>query len=210
MAEGRPIASGGKDRKVSKKKALAPARAGISGGVKARGGVSALLKRQAELLAEQRVAGLQINLNSMALVSNIHRASAALRDHFERALLTPVDLHWSAFVTLWCLWIYGEMETRHLAAEAGVAKSTLSGILNGLEARKLVRRRTNAQERRLIIVNLTPAGGALLGSLFPRFNAEETRVVSRLETKEMRQATEALRAILATIDEIDGPASAGA
>src|SRR5690349_5031419 len=85
-------------------------------------------KPLAEVLGERRVAGLRVNLDSMALVSNIHRASAMIRDHFERCVLTEADLHWSAFVTLWCLWIYGELETRKLAVEAGVAKSTLSEI----------------------------------------------------------------------------------
>ena len=115
-------------------------------------------KPLAEVLGEKRVAGLRINLDSMALVSNIHRASGFIRDHFERAVLKEADLHWSAFVTLWCLWIYGELETRRLAAEAGVAKSTLSSILNMLEGRKLVRRRANELERRLVIVNLTATG----------------------------------------------------
>ena len=163
-------------------------------------------KPLAEVLGEQRVAGLRINLESMALVSNMHRASATIRDHFERSVLTEAELHWSAFVTLWCLWIYGELETRRLAAEAGVAKSTLSGILNTLEARKLVRRRVNEAERRLVIVNLTAAGAALISTLFPRFNAEETRIVARLSHAEMRAATEAIRTILATIAEIDEPA----
>jgi len=163
-------------------------------------------KPLAEVLGEQRVAGLRINLESMALVSNIHRASATIRDHFERSVLTEAKLHWSAFVTLWCLWIYGELETRRLAVEAGVAKSTLSGILNTLEARKLVRRRVNEAERRLVIVNLTAAGAALISTLFPRFNAEETRIVARLNHAEMRAATDAIRTILATIAEIDEPA----
>jgi DNA-binding MarR family transcriptional regulator len=162
-------------------------------------------KPLAEVLGEKRVAGLRVNLESMALVSNIHRASALIREHFERCVLTEADLHWSAFVTLWCLWIYGELETRKLAVEAGVAKSTLSGILNTLEARKLVRRRTNEAERRLVIVNLTAAGDALITSLFPRFNAEETRIVGGLTGKQMQSATDVLRDILATIDEIDGP-----
>lgn len=163
------------------------------------------VKPLAELLGEKRVAGLRINLESMALVSNIHRASATIRDHFERTVLTEADLHWSAFVTLWCLWIYGELETRRLAHEAGVAKSTLSGILNTLEARKLVKRRTNEAERRLVIVNLTASGAALIGGLFPKFNAEETRVVSRLTPKQMKATTDAIRVILATINEIDPP-----
>jgi DNA-binding MarR family transcriptional regulator len=162
-------------------------------------------KPLAEVLGERRVASLGVNLDSMALVSNIHRASAAIRDHFERCVLTEADLHWSAFTTLWCLWIYGELETRKLAIEAGVAKSTLSGILNALEARKLVKRRTNEAERRLVIVNLTSAGDTLITSLFPRFNAEETRIVGGLSGKQMLSATDVLRAILATIEKIDGP-----
>jgi DNA-binding MarR family transcriptional regulator len=162
-------------------------------------------KPLAEVLGEKRVAGLRINLDSMALVSNIHRASGFIRDHFERTVLEEAGLHWSAFVTLWCLWIYGELETRRLAAEAGVAKSTLSSILNMLEDRKLVRRRANELERRLVIVNLTAPGAELISSIFPKFNAEETRIVSRLSAKQMQAATDAIRLILATINDLDGP-----
>ena len=163
-------------------------------------------KPLAELLGERRVAGLGINLDSMALVSNIHRASGFIRQHFERSVLQEPDLHWSAFVVLWCLWIFGELETRRLAIEAGVAKSTLSSILNMLEGRKLVQRRTNERERRLVIVNLTAAGTALISRLFPKFNAEETRIVAKLTAKQMESATDAIRIILATIGEMDGPA----
>jgi DNA-binding MarR family transcriptional regulator len=157
-----------------------------------------------EILGERRVAGLRINLDSMALVSNIHRASMFIRDHFERTVLEEAELHWSAFVTLWCLWIYGELETRRLAIEAGIAKSTLSSILNMLEGRKLVRRRTNELERRLVIVNLTAQGAELIASIFPKFNAEETRIVERLSPRQMQAATDAIRIILATITDLDG------
>jgi DNA-binding MarR family transcriptional regulator len=160
-------------------------------------------KPLAELLGEQRVAGLRINLQSMALISNIHRASGLIRQHFERTVLDEAGLHWSAFVTLWCLWIYGELETRRLAIETGVAKSTLSSILNMLEERKLIRRRANEEERRLVIVNLTAAGAELISALFPKFNAEETRIAARLSSKQMSAATDAIRVILATIAELD-------
>ena len=153
-------------------------------------------KPLAEILGEQKVAGLRINLQSMALISNIHRASGLIRQHFERTVLEEAGLHWSAFVTLWCLWIYGELETRRLAAETGVAKSTLSSILNMLEGRKLIRRRANEEERRLVIVNLTAAGAELIKS-------EETRIAARLTPKQMSAATDAIRTILATIAELD-------
>lgn len=157
-----------------------------------------------EVLGEKKVAGLRINLDSMALVSNIHRASMFIRDHFERTVLEEAELHWSAFVTLWCLWIYGELETRRLAVEAGIAKSTLSSILNMLEGRKLVRRRTNELERRLVIVNLTAQGAELIAGIFPKFNAEETRIVAGLSARQMQATTDAIRTILATINELDG------
>lgn len=160
-------------------------------------------KPLAEILGEQKVAGLRINLQSMALISNIHRASGLIRQHFERTVLEEAGLHWSAFVTLWCLWIYGELETRRLAVETGVAKSTLSSILNMLEDRKLIRRRANEAERRLVIVNLTAAGAELISALFPKFNAEETRIAARLTPKQMTAATDAIRTILATIAELD-------
>jgi DNA-binding MarR family transcriptional regulator len=160
-------------------------------------------KPLAEILGEQKVAGLRINLQSMALISNIHRASGLIRQHFERTVLEEAGLHWSAFVTLWCLWIYGDLETRRLAAETGVAKSTLSSILNMLEDRKLIRRRANEAERRLVIVNLTAAGAELISALFPKFNSEETRIAARLTTKQMSAATDAIRTILATIAELD-------
>jgi DNA-binding MarR family transcriptional regulator len=160
-------------------------------------------KPLAEILGEQKVAGLRINLQSMALISNIHRASGLIRQHFERTVLEEAGLHWSAFVTLWCLWIYGELETRRLAVETGVAKSTLSSILNMLEDRKLIRRRANEEERRLVIVNLTAAGAELISALFPKFNSEETRIAARLTPKQMTAATDAIRTVLATIAELD-------
>jgi DNA-binding MarR family transcriptional regulator len=160
-------------------------------------------KPLAEILGEQRVAGLRINLQSMALISNIHRASGLIRQHFEQTVLEEAGLHWSAFVTLWCLWIYGELETRKLAEETGVAKSTLSSILNMLEERKLVRRRANEEERRLVIVNLTATGAELISALFPKFNAEETRIAARLTPKQMTATTDAIRVVLATIADLD-------
>ncbi len=110
-------------------------------------------------------------------------------------MLEEADLHWSAFVTLWCLWIYGELETRRLAAEAGVSQE--HALLDSqlcCEGRKLVRRRTNELERRLVIVNLTASGAELISALFPKFNAEETRIVatavspSRFRRRPMRSA----------------------
>ena len=139
----------------------------------------------------------------MALVSGLHRACGSIRQHLERALLDEADLHWSAFATLWCLWLDGELETRHLADKTGVAKSTLSGILNILEKRKLVRRRVNEAERRLVLVDLTEEGAERLRALVPKCSSEDARITSGLTTDQLRAATLAMRVILATIRQLD-------
>jgi len=112
------------------------------------------------------------------LISDVERLLRSVRDHFERVILAEPDLHWSAFLTLHCLWTHGSLETRRLATKVGIAKSTLSGILNDLEKRELLRRRADADDCRLVLVNLTAVGKKLMRRLMQDFNAEETRMVS--------------------------------
>ena len=71
----------------------------------------------------------------MAAVSNIYRAANVIRNHMERQVLADEDLSWAAFTVLFVLWIWGDQQTRHLAAEAGVTKGTLTGVLKTLEKR---------------------------------------------------------------------------
>ena len=71
----------------------------------------------------------------MAAVSNIYRAANAIRNHMEQKVLADEDLSWAAFTVLFVLWIWGDQQTRHLAAEAGVTKGTLTGVLKTLEKR---------------------------------------------------------------------------
>jgi MarR family transcriptional regulator, organic hydroperoxide resistance regulator len=63
------------------------------------------------------------------------RAANAIRHHMEQQVLAEEDLSWAAFTVLFVLWIWGDQQTRHLAAEAGVTKGTLTGVLKTLEKR---------------------------------------------------------------------------
>jgi DNA-binding MarR family transcriptional regulator len=137
------------------------------------------------------------------LVSAIHRAAGLLCRHIERTVLAQAGLRWSAFVTLRSLWEQGELETRRLARVAGVAESTLSHILNQLEQRKLLRRTSRASDRRLVVVDLAPAGAELVSSLLPRYRAEEARAMSRLPSDKVRAFSDALGLILSTMAKSD-------
>jgi DNA-binding MarR family transcriptional regulator len=157
-------------------------------------------KSMAELLAERHVAGMSLDLEAMATVSNIHRVATRIRNHFEQGVLRERELTWTSFVTLWVLWIWGETQTRYLAEEVGITRSTLSGVLNTLERRRLVARRPHETEGRLVLVSNTDKGEALMAELFPRFNAEESFVVSTLSEDARRRLASALRSIAHHLD----------
>lgn len=115
-----------------------------------------------------------------------------------RAVLHPHDLPWTAFVVLWVTWIWEEAETRVIAEEGGFSKATLSGVLNALEGRDLVRRGRSDEDGRLVLVSLTPEGRRLMKRLFPKFNEQERTVVSEIPTADRAVTAEALRVMYLT------------
>ena len=137
----------------------------------------------------------------MAAVSNIYRAANAIRNQMERDVLAEADLSWAAFTVLFVLWIWGDQQTRHLAAEAGVTKGTLTGVLKTLEKRGLARRYGHEEDGRLVVVSLQPPGRDLIEQLFPAFNAGEARVSASLTEDEKEQLAYLLRKIIRSVEE---------
>jgi MarR family transcriptional regulator, organic hydroperoxide resistance regulator len=152
-----------------------------------------------------RLAGQSLDFNAMSAVSNIYRAGAAVRNHMEREVLSAYDLSWVAFTVLWVLWIWGDQETGHVAAEAGVTKGTLTGVVKTLSSRRLVRRIPHRDDRRRVSIGLTRAGVALIEEIFPVFNAHETLAVGALSASEQRDLARLLRRVLGHISDVDQP-----
>ena len=90
---------------------------------------------ETEKAVETRLADMALDFEAMAVVSNLFRAANAVRNHLERTVLQPHNLTWTAFVVLWVVWIWEEVETRVIAEEGGFSKATLSGVLTTLEGR---------------------------------------------------------------------------
>jgi MarR family transcriptional regulator, organic hydroperoxide resistance regulator len=157
-----------------------------------------LVRQEREVRA--RLGGLPIDPHALAAVSNVFRVANAVRLHMERQVLGADGISWTGFVVLWVLWVWGEQEARHLAAECGVSKATLTGVLGTLEGRGLVARRRHAEDGRLVIVKLTPTGRRVIRRLFPRFYEHEALVVSRLGTDEQDQLAHLLREVLRAVE----------
>lgn len=144
----------------------------------------------------ERLEGMPINLAAMTAVSNIYRAANAVRNHLEREVLAEHGLTWTGWVVLWVVWIWGDIETRHVAQEAGISKGTLTGVQKTLLSKGLVHRVVPPGDARRVVLSLTDKGQALMTSVFPEFNAEETRVTAGLDDAALRQLATSLRSVV--------------
>lgn len=157
---------------------------------------------ETESAVAERLDGMSVDVESMAAVQNIYRAANTIRNHLEQTVLAPHDLTWTGWVVLWVVWIWGDIETRHVAEEAGISKGTLTGVVGTLEKRGLLLRRTHPDDARRVLVALTPKGRKLMNTLFPIFNAAEARVTASLSTSDKTQLATSLRAVVAEVDEL--------
>lgn len=154
----------------------------------------------AERRVLERLGHLPLDFRAMWAVSNLFRASAAIRRHMESKVLADDRLSWTSFVAMWVLWVWGEMESRDLASAVGISRPTSTGVVTTLERRGYVRRRKNAEDGRMVRVSLTDRGRRKIEELFPRFNAEETVVTSHLSTEQQDAMAKMLRSMLRTAE----------
>jgi DNA-binding MarR family transcriptional regulator len=154
----------------------------------------------AERKVLERLGHLPLDFRAMWAVSNLFRTSAAIRRHMEAKVLADDRLSWTSFVALWVLWVWGEMESRDLAAAVGISRPTSTGVVTTLERRGFVRRRKSAEDGRMVRVSLTQRGRKKIEALFPRFNAEESAVTSDLTPDEQDSMAGMLRSMLKTAE----------
>lgn len=100
---------------------------------------------------------------------------------------------------LWCLSRAEDRETGLMPAEIAdnleVTRTTVTGILNALEAEGLVTRERSSQDRRRVHVRLTDTARRAIAVAWPRQSRTISRIMGELSDREKRQLT----AILAKI-----------
>ena len=154
-----------------------------------------------EQAVADRLQGMEIDLSAMAVVSNVYRAANAVRNHLERTVLAPHGLTWTGWVVLWVIWIWGEIESRHVAAEAGVSKGTLTGVQKTLMAKGLVERTVHPDDARRVLLSLSGEGERLMAELFPEFNAVEAWVTTDLGDRSKLTLARSLRTIVKRVEQ---------
>lgn len=172
------------------------------------GVVAGLLPQEQAIL--QRLGDLPgLNFRAMWAVSNLFRASTAVRRRMEASVLAPDRLSWTSFAALWVLWIWDSMEVRELASAVGVTRSTTTGVVATLKRRGMVRSKRGTHDGRSVIVALTPRGRKLIQRLFPSFNAEEVAVTTGLSPQEQDVLAQLLRSVLHRAEAANSPGDSG-
>jgi MarR family transcriptional regulator, organic hydroperoxide resistance regulator len=155
---------------------------------------------ETERAMSTHVRELPLDYPASAAVSSLYRAANAVRLHLTNSVLREHGLSWTGFVVLWVVWIWDGLETRRAADSAAISKATLTGVVKTLEARGLIARRVSDTDRRLVNLELTPSGVALMKELYPAFNAAEAEVVAGLSPRSLAQLTNSLRSIVTNLE----------
>ncbi len=163
---------------------------------------------QARRIVGARLAGPPLDHDAAATVGTLYRAAGVVRNHFERTVLFGHDLTWTGWVVLSVVWVWDDIETRHAASEAGISKSTLTGVVSTLAGRGLILRRPHPGDARRVLLSLTPPAQALMTDLLPKVNAQEAGVLGQLTAAEREVLSGALRKVvlhLEVSEPHDGP-----
>ncbi|MGE0071982.1 MAG: MarR family winged helix-turn-helix transcriptional regulator [Thiomonas sp.] len=115
------------------------------------------------------------------------RYSAA---HVQRLGLTPAQ-----FDVIATLGNTAGMNPKQLGQKTLITKGTLTGVIDRLQAKGLVRRLPDPSDGRGQIVQLTAAGQALFEQVFPAHGEHLRRAFSRLDARELAAAQAALHAL---------------
>jgi DNA-binding MarR family transcriptional regulator len=82
-----------------------------------------------------------------------------------------------------------------LAQTLGVTRATMTGLLDGLEKKKLVERRTDAEDRRKVGVRLTDAGRRILDNILPDYYRQFAKLTTYLDEGERQTLRSLLKKV---------------
>ena len=94
------------------------------------------------------------------------------------------------------------VDQRTLARTIGLDTSTIAGVVDRLEARALLRRNADADDRRVRRLTLTPEGESLLAALLPGMLRAQERMLAPLRKGERAEFMRMLRQIVETNNEL--------
>jgi DNA-binding MarR family transcriptional regulator len=135
---------------------------------------------------------------ALRFIPAVHRATHRIGVHIgrlERGLITQGEAHILAH-----LLESPDATIADVHRAFGHKRSTLTSILDRLEARRLVTRRTNPRDRRTFLVGLTRDGREAARAVSAHLEAFEARVLKRASPKDIKAFLRVLDAVDAALE----------
>ena len=134
----------------------------------------------------------------IAIARSYKAIEQGVRPHLARR-----GLGMSEFAVLEVLYHKGPLPLGDIRDRILVSGASTTYVVKKLEQRGLLRRRTSAEDQRVVFAELTPAGQALIADVFPAHVERLRHVTAGLSVSEKRAAGQLLRrltqhAVLAT------------
>jgi DNA-binding MarR family transcriptional regulator len=139
------------------------------------------------------------------VVQALRRIVRAIDVH-SRALSREYELTWPQLAALCELERMGKCPVGQLAAEMHVGAPTVTGIVDRLERDGLVERFRGTEDRRQVLVGLTPQAESLLARGPSMLNSHLRKGLSRLSE---RQQTQVRNTLCRLADMMESPGRAG-
>ncbi len=114
-------------------------------------------------------------------------------------ILAPLDLEPREFALLRAVASSEGQSQQAIGERLQIPSSRMVAFVDALEARSLIERRHNPEDRRTRALHLTPAGSEVLGSAFALALAHEQRVCAGLSTDEREQLLTLLQRVAAEL-----------
>lgn len=139
-----------------------------------------LAQAQIRQLSDTDVEGMELCFQTLSLAAAIDRDCSAL--------LAPHGLSEGRFVLLFLLEAAGGPLAPHtLAEQAGITRASVTSLLDGLEREALIQRKADQHDRRALIIELTPTGRALAGTLVAQHSRWIASLFAPLSPNERKQ-----------------------
>ncbi len=91
-----------------------------------------------------------------------------------------------------------------LAAKSGVTRATMTGLLDGLERKKLIRRESAQADRRTILIRLNDKGAELLEGMLHDYYRRVALLMSDVSEDDKRRLSETLIKVSRNIEHVCG------
>jgi MarR family transcriptional regulator, 2-MHQ and catechol-resistance regulon repressor len=154
------------------------------------------LRRQAPDRDGDRPATLQLVI---ALGRAIQALERGVRPH-----LAECGLGLTEFAVLEVLYHKGSLPLGEIRDRILVTGASTTYVVKKLEERGLVRRRTSAEDQRVVFGELTPKGRALMDNVFPSHVERLRQVTAGLSASEKRAASQLLRRLSRQVRQATG------